>query len=117
MRKSFTAKDRARIFTAHGGICGLSGVKIGPTDAWHIEHRVPVALGGSNDDENLYPALVEPHKDKTRDDVKRIAKAKRQSGVEGGQKARRDKRGFGLIQSRVFDKTLRKKFNGKVEKR
>lgn len=100
MRKSFSAKDRARIFAAHGGVCGLSGVKIGAGDAWHIEHRVPVALGGSNDDENLYPALVEPHALKTKDDVKRIAKAKRQSGIEGGQAARRAKRGFGLIQSR-----------------
>ena len=100
MRKSFSAKDRLRIFAAHNGVCGLSGVKIGAGDAWHIEHRVPVALGGSNDDENLYPALVEPHKAKTKDDVKRIAKAKRQSGIEGGQAARRAKRGFGLIQSR-----------------
>lgn len=104
MRKSFSAKDRARIFAAHGGVCGLSGVKIGAGDAWHIEHRVPVALGGSNDDENLYPALVEPHALKTKDDVKRIAKAKRQSGIEGGQAARRAKRGFGLIQSRGFDR-------------
>lgn len=100
MRKSFSAKDRLRIFTAHNGVCGLSGVKIKPGDAWHIEHRVPVALGGSNDDENLYPALVEPHALKTKDDVKRIAKAKRQSGIESGQAARRAKRGFGLIQSR-----------------
>lgn len=99
VRKKFSPKDRARIFAAHGGVCGLSGAKIKPTDDWHIEHRIPVALGGSNDDENLYPALVDPHKEKTRDDVKRIAKAKRQSGIEGGQAARRAKRGFSLIKS------------------
>ncbi len=98
-RKSFSAKDRLRIFTAHNGVCGLSGVKIKPGDAWHIEHRVPVALGGSNDDENLYPALVEPHALKTKDDVKVIRKADRQAGNKG-QWARRQKRGFGLIQSR-----------------
>jgi 5-methylcytosine-specific restriction enzyme A len=109
VRKSFSAKDRLRIFAAHNGVCGLSGVKIGVGDAWHIEHRVPVALGGSNEDENLYPALVEPHKAKTKDDVKRIAKAKRQSGIEGGQAARRAKRGFGLIQSRGFDRNGPKK--------
>ena len=101
MRKSFSAKDRARIFAAHGGVCGLSGVKIGAGDAWHIEHRVPVALGGSNDDENLYPALVEPHAIKTKTDVARIAKSKRQGG-EKGQWARRQNRGHGLIQSRGF---------------
>lgn len=103
MRKSFSAKDRARIFAAHNGVCGLSGVKIGAGDAWHIEHRVPVALGGSNDDENLYPALVEPHAAKTKVDVARIAKSKRQGG-EKGQWARRQARGSGLIQSRGFQK-------------
>jgi len=103
-RKSFSAKDRARIFAAHGGVCGLSGMKIGAGDAWHIEHRVPVAMGGSNDDENLCPALVEPHSVKTKVDVARISKAKRQSGIEGGQAARRAKRGFSLIQNRGFQK-------------
>jgi 5-methylcytosine-specific restriction enzyme A len=76
-RKTFSAKDRARIFLAHDGICGISGVKIGPDDDWQVEHRIPIALGGTNDDENLYPALVEPHKGKTRNDVKAIAKCKR----------------------------------------
>lgn len=34
----------------HNGVCGLSGVKIGPNDAWEIEHRIALALGGTNDD-------------------------------------------------------------------
>ena len=102
-RKSFSAKDRARIFAAHNGVCGLSGVKIKAGEAWHIEHRVPVALGGSNEDENLYPALVAPHAVKTKDDVARIAKAKRQ-GRETGQQARRAIKG-GSIKSRPFQKT------------
>lgn len=82
-RKSFSAKDRARIFAAHDGVCGLSGVKITAGEAWEIEHRIPLALGGTNDDENLYPALVAPHAVKTKADVRNIAKAKRLSGETG----------------------------------
>lgn len=76
-RKSFTQKDRARIFAAHGGICYLSGVKIGATDEWQIEHVLALALGGTNDDENLRPALTDPHKAKTRNDVRANARCNR----------------------------------------
>jgi 5-methylcytosine-specific restriction protein A len=76
-RKSFSAKDRARIFAQHDGICGISKRKIQAGEEWQIEHRIALALGGTNDDENLYPALVEPHKGKTRLDVRAIAKCKR----------------------------------------
>lgn len=91
-RPSMSAARRVRIFEQHNGICGLSGRKIGLTDVWHIEHRVPWALSFDDSDENLYPVLAEPHLDKTRDDVKRIAKAKAQAG-ETGQRARREKNG------------------------
>ena len=94
---------RARIFVQHGGICGISGRKIGPDDEWHVEHRIPWAISFDDSDENLYPALVEPHKVKTIKDVRDAAKCKR-AGGETGQWARRQKRGHGLIQSRGFDK-------------
>lgn len=102
-RKKFSAKDRARIFAAHDSICGISGVKIGPKDAWEIEHRIPLALGGTNDDENLYPALVEPHKGKTKLDVKAIAKCKRLEARENGSRRQRKP-----IPSRPFPKTTEK---------
>ncbi len=98
-RKSFTAKDRARIFAQHNGICGLSGVKIKAGEAWQIEHRLALALGGTNEDDNLYPALVEPHKIKTRDDVKALAKAVRIEKRELGTRRERKP-----IPSRPFPK-------------
>lgn len=89
-RKTFSKKDRARIFMQHDGICGISGVKIGPNDDWQIEHRIPLAMGGTNEDENLYPALVEPHKSKTKQDVKAIAKVKRiEARLNGTRRARK----------------------------
>ena len=97
-----TKARRARIFNAHGGICYLTGVKIGPDDEWDVEHVIPWALSHDDSDENLRPALVDPHAVKTKDDVKRIAKAKRQAG-EKGQWARRQKNGPQL-KGRGFDK-------------
>lgn len=111
-RKSFSAKDRARIFAAHSGVCYLSGVKIGPSDTWDVEHVIPLALGGTNEDENLRPALVDPHRVKSKADVRSISKAKRLEARENGTRRERKK-----IPSRPFDKTRTRKFNGKVEKR
>lgn len=76
-RPSMSKARRARIFAAHFGICGISGKKIGPDDAYEIEHRIPWAISFDDSDANLYPALVEPHKIKTKADVKAIAKCKR----------------------------------------
>ena len=53
---------------------------------------------------------------KTKADLAQIAKADRQAG-ETGQRARRDRRGSGLIKSRGFDKTKSKGFDGKVRDR
>lgn len=101
-RPSMSKARKARIFEAHGGICYLSGRKIGPDDAWDVEHVIPWALSFDDSDANLRPALVEPHAEKTKADVKRIAKAKAQAG-ETGQWARRQKNGP-QIKSRGFEK-------------
>lgn len=114
-RPSMSKARRARIFEAHGGICYLSGAKIGPDDAWDVEHIIPWALSQDDSDANLRPALKEPHKAKTKGDVKRISKARSQAG-ETGQRARRAKHGPSLksgpsnwpkgrkLESRPFDK-------------
>ena len=59
--------------------CHISGLRIYPErgDKWEAEHLVPVAMGGSNDASNIAPAMVEPHRDKTKQDVKAIAKVRR----------------------------------------
>lgn len=53
-----------------------------------VDHIIPVALGGEMwDDDNLQTLCVECHKDKTKEDIKKIAQ-KRKTGkiVKGGQK-------------------------------
>lgn len=83
------------------------------------EHVIPRELSevghqGERDDLDnrrfyRWPCALE----KTRTDLARIAKAKAQGG-ETGQYARRQKRGHGAIQSRGFDKTRTKRFDGSV---
>jgi 5-methylcytosine-specific restriction protein A len=76
-RPSISKAKRARIFLAHGGICWLCKVKIGADEAYDIDHQVSRELGGSDEDDNLAPAHKDCHKDKTKQDVKAIAKSNR----------------------------------------
>lgn len=104
-RPSMSQARRARLFLAHEGRCGLCGEKIiGP---YEIEHRIPWALSYDDSDANLYPVHPAGHKAKTREDVKAIAKAKRQGG-ETGQAARRARNGAQL-KSRGFEKGAKRK--------
>lgn len=102
-RKGFTPKQRADVFTRAGGRCGVCGGKIAAAFAWEVEHRVPLALGGTNEPDNLEPvhADLAPfgcHAKKTRADVKAIAKAKRLAGETGAERQKR------AIPSRGFPK-------------
>jgi len=78
-RKHITAKLRARVFNANGGICHICGGKIGAIrpERWEVEHIIPLALGGEDEPENMAPAHYQCHKEKTKEDVKQIAKSKR----------------------------------------
>lgn len=98
-RPSMSKARRLRIFAQHDGICGISGRKIGLNDEWQIEHRIPWAISFDDSDENLYPALTDPHKGKTRDDVKTIAKIKRIEARHNGTRRERKP-----IPSRPFPK-------------
>lgn len=85
MRKSFSKKDRARIFTANSGICHLCDGKInGAVEAWEIEHVIPYALTQDDSDDNLRPAHVKCHRVKTADDRQIIAKAERRRAKHDG---------------------------------
>lgn len=102
-RPSMSKARRVRIFVKEDGRCYLCREKVQIGQLFEVEHVIPWALSFDDSDDNLKIAHTVCHKTlKTVDDVKRIAKAKRQSGIEGGQAARRAKRGHGLIQSRGF---------------
>jgi 5-methylcytosine-specific restriction endonuclease McrA len=65
---------RLRVFNKYDGICYLSKRKIVPGDKWDLEHVVALCNGGENRESNMAPALVAPHKIKTKQD--RATKAK-----------------------------------------
>jgi len=98
-RKNFSRKDRLRLFIRDNGICGLTGEKIKAGEPYEIEHRVPLALGGTNDDDNLYIVIPAAHREKTKDDVRKIAKVKRiEARLNGTRRERKP------IPSRGFEK-------------
>lgn len=101
-RKKFSANAKLRIFEKHKGTCVLCGVQIIPGSRWILEHMRPLALGGTNDESNLFPVHMECAAAKTfgkTGDNARSAKSKRQKivslGIKSdGPRARLNGRGF-----------------------
>lgn len=105
---------RLRILKRYDNCCYLSGREIRPGDAWELEHKVALILGGEHRESNLAPALAEFHKPKTAAEMKVKAKtdalAKRHVGIKDAPKlkgspfpktsksARREKRAAEKIQ-------------------
>ena len=77
---------RDRVFIRDGGVCHLSGRKIRPGEKWELEHKVALCNGGQNRESNLAPALVLPHREKTKQDRRVKAKTdkvrKRHLGIK-----------------------------------
>lgn len=98
-RKSFSKKERARLFVLNAGECHICSGKIdGVREAYEIEHVIPWALTQDDSDPNLRLAHVKCHKVKTVDDRQRISKAERQflkhNGLWPSSKAKIRSRGF-----------------------
>lgn len=60
---------RVRVFERHGGVCHLSGRRIGAGEVWDCDHVIALANGGSHRESNLAPALRDKHQEKTKADV------------------------------------------------
>lgn len=110
-RQAIPKKLRAQCFALAGGKCEMCSVKL--TGRWDCDHATAHFYTGAHDVENLQALCTACHKTKTLIDMGHIAKVRRQAR-ETGQQARRDRRGHGLIQSRGFSKTLRKRMDGSV---
>jgi 5-methylcytosine-specific restriction endonuclease McrA len=65
---------RLRIFEREEGKCWISGRKIRPGDLWDLDHKVALINGGEHRESNLFPALRDKHREKTREDVAEKAK-------------------------------------------
>ena len=89
-RRKMTPARKLRIFRNHDGKCAACGRKIMAGETWHVDHITPLALGGSEDDENLQVLHVECHKSKScNEDIPRIRKADRQAKKHLGLKKRK----------------------------
>lgn len=110
-RKALTRRQVIELCLRQEGRCGCGcGFKLDPMGEGVIdEHFNPLGLTGTNDIENrrLFRKLCAT--EKTKPDKARIAKAKRQGGIETGQQARRARRDRPLIPSRPFQKSENKK--------
>lgn len=86
-RRSFSKKDRARIFASAGGICHLCSGAITVGEAWEVEHVIAWELTRDDSDENLRPAHIKCHREKThKQDRPAIQKAKDREAKHLGTK-------------------------------
>lgn len=95
-RRRISARERAAIFARCGGRCHICGHRVdGTHERWEVEHIIPLELGGDDEGDNLAPAHVACHRDKTKADARAIAKTKRmqQRAIGIGRQATRKLRG------------------------
>lgn len=102
-RKSFSRKERVRLFEHYKGECYLCSGKIQVGEAWDIEHIVPWELTRDDSDDNLRLAHVACHKVKTADDVRAIRKADRIKAKH-----------IGAVKPSGFNRKWKRKMNGEV---
>jgi len=114
-RIRFSLRIKEEMLARFNGNCGLCGQPLCGRIDW--DHILPLALGGIDEPSNLQPVHADGcHSEKTKLDIQRIRKADRQGGKKTGQWARRQRKGP-QMKSRGFDKSLRKKMSGVVERR
>lgn len=88
-RKYLTTKGRIDLFLLRKGECSICQGKI-VRQPWEVEHRIPIAMGGTNDFTNLDVVHEHCHKNKTRRDVRDIARAVRVQAFNVGAKRSRN---------------------------
>jgi 5-methylcytosine-specific restriction enzyme A len=77
VRKEFTTRTKALAFQRANGRCEECGLRLIPGKIAY-DHKTPDGLTGANDLSNCSVICLACHKHKTREDIGRIAKAKRQ---------------------------------------
>jgi 5-methylcytosine-specific restriction endonuclease McrA len=68
-RRRLTDKERTAMFLAADGCCHICGGRIQAGQAWEVEHRIPIALGGADDETNWSPAHKRCHATKSATDA------------------------------------------------
>lgn len=103
---------RLRIFERWNGTCYLSSRPIRAGERWDLDHVIALANGGEHREYNLAPVLVEPHREKTREDVALKSKVYRKKAAFLGIKR---KKGRPMPGSKLSG--LKKGFDGIVRRR
>lgn len=112
-RRYLTPREKMELRRRQHGRCSdcRAPLKDGFTQ---YDHMVPVKLGGASTLDNFQALCTKPcHAVKTKRDVAAIAKAKRTARKMAGDWKRRGPK----LRGRGFNKTIRHKLNGKIEKR
>jgi 5-methylcytosine-specific restriction endonuclease McrA len=113
-RKAMSDARKRRIWEREGGKCWMCGqvtAMTGPEVRY--DHRIPIELSGSEDDSNVFPLHREPcDRIKTKADAAKIAKMRRLR-----KKRDPDTRKPSVMKSRGFDKTVKRRLNGTVERK
>jgi|SRR6478609_1538790 len=89
MRKEFTTKTKAQAFMRANGRCEECGYRLTP-GKFDYDHTRPDGLLGCNDLANCRVICIGCHNEKTREDIGRIAKAKRMQASYIGAKQSRN---------------------------
>lgn len=83
-RRRLSPTKRARLFMDWNGVCYRCDRPIKRGEAWDIDHKTPLALGGADDEHNLAPMHIDCHGKKTAVDIRQIRKADRQCKAHAG---------------------------------
>lgn len=120
-RRKLTPAQRAVLWNRQNGkcACGCDEPLTGKTSIDEDEHEIARWISGDDSLANRRLMLKGHHAKKTAEDQRIIAKIKRQIAKAAGtwRSNRKKIRGRTKIESRGFDKTLRKKLDGTVERR
>jgi len=95
VRKTKSRKYRAELFIKHNGQCHICQGKILGNERWEVEHIIPISLGGEDGGDNLALAHISCHRGKTKEDIRRLSKAKRQNAFHLRGKQSRNPLPFG----------------------
>ena len=103
-RVRISTTKRVKLITDHGEACAECGISL-RLKAWHLDHVIPLAMGGDDEPHNWQPLCHACHLDKTKAEAPARAKAKRLEAAHKGAKAPPARK----LQSRGFAKSQPKR--------
>jgi 5-methylcytosine-specific restriction protein A len=83
-RKRLSPRVRLTLFLSAGGRCQACGLRFDAGRAWHLDHVIPLSLGGADETHNLQVLCRACHRDKTRRDSGALARAVRREVAHRG---------------------------------